>query len=334
MKKGKKVVVLILLIVTILMIGQMGKSTKENKTNEIQIGDYVAYDPTFGVADQSKLTYASPVGTGLYHGNGDKYIEEKQTFTANNNIKWRIFNKDEETGEIMLISETPIQMDNKGDFSMYGAIGYLYAEQELNEICNIYGYGKGANIEKVFQYKIGDMIEGERISEMQGSGARSITVEDINKVTKFNPNVFAFENANLAYKYGDSYTHSIYYPTMKTKTGKSEEAKERKETFTAYRYEALKDTANASNRKYKVLFGNGEMCYWIASRGIDIYSDETNFDVFIVNDGTVDVNSLCSANSIKLKEGGGELPIRPIVYLQSNIHFTKRDENGAWIIDE
>ncbi len=75
MKKGKKVVVLILLIVTILMIGQMGKSTKENKTNEIQIGDYVAYDPTFGVADQSKLTYASPVGTGLYQGRRVKIYE-------------------------------------------------------------------------------------------------------------------------------------------------------------------------------------------------------------------------------------------------------------------
>ena len=96
----------------------------------MQIGDYVAYNPTKGVTDASKLSYTSPVGSGPSHGNG----HSKQTFSANNTIEWRVLSKNETTGEVVLISAEPIDPNDRVGFIMQGAIGYLYGEQELNEI--------------------------------------------------------------------------------------------------------------------------------------------------------------------------------------------------------
>ena len=118
-------------------LGGESKPLPENAlAKKVQIGDYVAYDPKEGVTDTSKLSYTSPVGTGSSHGNGYTDTPEGQTFNVEENTKWRVLSKDEQTGEVVLISETPMH-----EFSMYGAIGYLYAEQELHEICKIYGYG-------------------------------------------------------------------------------------------------------------------------------------------------------------------------------------------------
>ncbi len=70
----------------------------------------------------------------------------------------------------MLISEGPIQTNDNKNFYLKGAIGYLYAEEELNKICSIYGYGEGANTSKTFSYEVGDVVEGvekERIQEVE-----------------------------------------------------------------------------------------------------------------------------------------------------------------------
>ena len=68
-----------------------------------------------------KLTYTSPIGDGTIHGNGST----EQTFTANDNIKWRIISKDEITGEVVLISTEANTTENGTNFELKGAIGYL-----------------------------------------------------------------------------------------------------------------------------------------------------------------------------------------------------------------
>ena len=140
---------------------------------KVQVGDYVAYNPTKGVTDISKLTYISPVGTGPSHGNGF----EEQTFTANDTTEWRVLSKNEQTGEVVLISAEPINNNAGTRFTMKGAIGYLYAEQELNEICKIYGYGVGADTTKMFTYETGVAAEGLDKGTITGSGARSCAAD-------------------------------------------------------------------------------------------------------------------------------------------------------------
>ena len=78
--------------------------------------------------------------------------------------------------------ENTVTTDMDANFTMKGAIGYLYAEQELNEICKIYGYGYGADTSQITEYDYGGPLDGELTGKITDSGARSITVEDINKI--------------------------------------------------------------------------------------------------------------------------------------------------------
>ena len=132
----------------------------------VSVGDYVAYDA-------GTNSYKSPTGTGSSHGNGNG----EQTFTSSSSLKWRVLGWDEETGGVMLISEAAV-----GNFTMKGAIGYLYGEQELNAICKIYGKGIGANTNKKINRITGDTIEGTKAGTITGSGARSINLDDINNI--------------------------------------------------------------------------------------------------------------------------------------------------------
>ena len=312
---------------------------------KVQIGDYVAYDPTAGITEEEKeagkLSYTSPVGTGSSHGNGYTDILKGQTFTVEENTKWRVLSKDEKTGEVVLISEKPMH-----EFGIRGAIGYLYYEQELNEICKIYGYGTGANISKTFTYETGDLENkvadenGTLVPErtkgtITGSGARSITVEDINNITKYDPTTFTYENKGTTYKYGDLNTHTTFYPTKTKENGKSETATKRTIKWTQYSYQGSQYLTNRESVMYKILFGNDDLLYWVASRGVTSLLNQAGFGMFGVSKGGVFCNGgLCLGRSDYLGEDSSVLPVRPIVYLNQNLQTSGKDASGAWIISE
>ena len=215
----------------------------------VSVGDYVAYDAG------SNHSYTSPTGTGSSHGNGDS----NQTFKSSSSIKWRVLGWDKETGGVMLISEAPIE-----NFTLKGAVGYLYAEQELSEVCKIYGYGTGANTNKKFNYVTGDTIEGTTVGTIAGSGARSINADDVNKTCGVTP------STELDSNYGKApYTKSIYYPTKTQSNGRSTATTTRADMYTFYTYTASK-YLNNTTEKYKLLFRNlsnsSNINYWLASR--------------------------------------------------------------------
>ena len=104
---------------------QEGAAKTKTLVSQVEVGDYVAYKA-------GTHTYTSEKGTGTAGGNG---YDTPQTFTSNDNIKWRVLSK--ENNEVVLISEEPLQTDDNKNFYLNGAIGYLYAEEELNKICSI-----------------------------------------------------------------------------------------------------------------------------------------------------------------------------------------------------
>lgn len=122
-----------------------------------------------------KLSYSSPKGTATEHGNGNSV----QNFTATKDTKWRVLSI--ENGIVEIISENAIKTNDNVNFILNGGIGYLYAEQELNEVCKIFGYGYGADTKKGGTYTIGGPIDTPITGKIEGTGARSITIEDINK---------------------------------------------------------------------------------------------------------------------------------------------------------
>ena len=143
---------------------QTGDTITSPDGKTMKVGDYVNYDPTLG-ANASDLTYSSPSSkTGA---------DSNQDFNAatykSAGYGWRILGVS--NGKIRLISEEfigpgkdkEIYIGNRTYYTLYGQKVYINGIEELNKISGIFGHGKGA--EK----------------------ATSITVEDINGITGYNP---------------------------------------------------------------------------------------------------------------------------------------------------
>ena len=298
-----------------------------NLSSQVNVGDYVDYKA-------GTHSYTSKKGTGTTGGTG---YDTPQTFTSNDDIKWRVLSK--ENNEIVLISEEPISTTDNKSLRLNNAIGYLYAEEELNKICSIYGHGVGANTSKTFSYEVGDVVEGVEKRMLSGSGARSITVEDVNKICGVTP------STTLDSEYGKEYTISISYPTRKIAIGYSTSVASRKYKNTSYSYKGSDKISTTSN-EYKILFRNAadtfNISYWLASRSVsanrvDVYSF-CYFEVCDVLSG--DVNNLycCQGTSAGFFESCSYYDIgcavRPVVYLKSNIQTSGKDSSGAWTIIE
>lgn len=290
----------------------------------VKVGDYVDYNPTIASKDgtkveENKLSYTSPTGTASEHGNG----KTEQTFKATADTKWRVLSI--KNGTVELISENVIKtFDTNSEFVLRGARGYLYAEQELNEACKIFGYGYGADTTKGGSYTVGGPLDTLVTGKIEGTGARSITVEDINKIA----GVYE-ENGQMKYSdgtiinsnYGDTTkpTENIKFPTIDINkgdniTGISKLAQLKNVKNTDYSY---KKDKMANQDISEILFGNN---YWLASRSINT---ESTYDFCVSyvygQNGYIGNAGVCydlNGNFIERDLSG---TIRPIVTLKKNV---------------
>lgn len=300
----------------------------------VKVGDYVDYNPTIASKDgtkveESKLSYTSPTGTASEHGNG----KTEQTFKATADTKWRVLSI--KNGTVELISENVIKtFDTNSEFVLRGARGYLYAEQELNEACKIFGYGYGADTTKGGNYTVGGPLDTLVTGKIEGTGARSITVEDINKIA----GVYE-ENGQMKYSdgtiinsnYGDTTkpTENIKFPTIDINkgdniTGISTSAQLKNVKNTSYSYNKSKiEKQDILN----IIFTND---YWIASRSIDTTIVRGEFCVNYVFG-----NNVYIGNSGVCYYWGGFIErdlsrsIRPIVTLKENVIDLFNKENDS-----
>ena len=160
---------------------QTGDAITSPDGKTMKVGDYVDYDPTLG-ANASDLTYSSPSSkTGA---------DSNQDFNAatykSAGYGWRVLGV--KNGKIRLISEEFIGAGAYSDSSrtyyyLRGQKGYINGIEELNKISAIFGHGKGA--EK----------------------ATSITVEDINAITGYNPTTAKYREGNFN-EYGNKVTYT------------------------------------------------------------------------------------------------------------------------------
>lgn len=290
----------------------------------VKVGDYVDYNPTIASKDgtkveENKLSYTSPTGTASEHGNG----KTEQTFKATADTKWRVLSI--KNGTVELISENVIKtFDTNSEFVLRGARGYLYAEQELNEACKIFGYGYGADTTKGGNYTVGGPLDTLVTGKIEGTGARSITVEDINKIA----GVYE-ENGQMKYSdgtiinsnYGDTTkpTENIKFPTIDINkgdniTGISKLAQLKNVKNTEYSY--TKDKM-ANQDISEILFGNN---YWLASRSINTESTY-DFCVSCVYGQNVYIGNagVCYDLNGNFIERDLSRTIRPIVTLKKNV---------------
>lgn len=290
----------------------------------VKVGDYVDYNPTIASKDgtkveESKLSYTSPTGTASEHGNG--YSE--QTFKATENTQWRVLSI--ENGTVELISRNGIKTFDKDlDFFIKGARGYLYAEQELNEVCKIFGYGYGADTTKGGSYTVGGPLDTLVTGKIEGTGARSITVEDINKIA----GVYE-ENGQMKYSdgtiinsnYGDTTkpTENIKFPTIDINkgdniTGISKLAQLKNVRNTEYSY---KKDKMANQDISEILFENN---YWLASRSINTESMYSFCVSFVFGQNVyIGYTGVCYDLDGDFIERDLSGTIRPIVTLKKNV---------------
>ncbi len=178
-----------------------------NGVYELPIGTYINYNAAATDANGEKVVertitsnVGSPTDTGFYKASektvtkGNGYGEQTFSNKATTN-GWRVLGVNEKTGELLIISADPVKTTGNVSFYLRGIAGYNYGEQELNKVCSVFGSGYGA------------------------TGARSVDVDDINKITGYNPNnVGKYDpeqkttgtkyGAGEAYEYGNQTTYA------------------------------------------------------------------------------------------------------------------------------
>ena len=151
----------------------------------IHVGDFVNYDPTAG-ATEAQMTYTSYSASSAEanptrnEGRTSGYTED-QSFDARTyksaGYRWQVL--DVKDGKVRLISEEYVGSgtytdQNRTKYYLQGQKGYINGVAELNAISSIFGHGTGAD------------------------SATSITVDDINEKTGYNP-----ATANPKYRAGE-----------------------------------------------------------------------------------------------------------------------------------
>ena len=160
---------------------QTGDTITSPDGKTMKVGDYVNYDPTLG-ANASDLTYTS---TADKTGASSEQEFNVSTYKSAG-YGWRVLGV--KNGKIRLISEEFIGAgtytdSNRTKYTLKGQKGYINGIEELNKISGIFGHGKGAE------------------------GAKSITVEDINSITGYNPTTAKYGEGNF-YEYGNKVTYT------------------------------------------------------------------------------------------------------------------------------
>ena len=271
--------------------------TQPTIPSDLKVGDTIIYDPTKDVTDASKLTYISPKDQ-----NG--YGEQTITATSNHN-EWVVISTS--GGQVKMMSKEPIdgieggtdEGGNTQGFTLEGGKGYLYAEEELHKACSVFGHGKGAGKIST-KYTVENPYIGEAEERtLSGSGARSLTKEDIVKIMKGNDaKDFTDEEKKIFDpNYKTSVTSEVYYPT-KVSTKESRESNDKK-SFTKDFYYIRKDEytnyAKSETKTARDALENSifkDKNYWYGSRCVNMVWSSSNFCVGSVNSGGVGAGCL------------------------------------------
>ena len=266
---------------------------------EIKIGDYVEYKPVAKASSKYKV-----FDSDLWK-ESDRYFE---TQTGERALKWRYMGEDEK-GSILLVADRPT------DDRLYlrGKDGYVNGPAKLNDLCK-----------ELYSSSLGE--------------ARSINVDDVNKVLGANPvGIYWNRKRNRAYN-----TENLTIGEIISKKGEKslrfaqtpEIGKDINQYEANYYSYTGEEYIESTTDEYNLIFRN-EFCndikYWLASPCVYAYFNygDVNFYVRHVYGGNVDGYVMFSSDDDKY---GLSYPVRPVVSLKSKIQFLGKSLNGVWQI--
>ena len=286
-----------------------GETIVTNGIAQFKIGDYVDYNPQDGA---TTMSYTSPTTKSGY--------TEDQVFNlASYQYGWRVLGVDENTNEILLVAEDYIGPDSGGYeengrtyYYLQGQTGYANGMEELDAISSLYGQGKGA------------------------SGARSMKVEDVNKIVGYDPETANWESGQTQ-AYGNQVTYSSAGFTYFDEKSKSWKTLGDGESVTLMNNYYSYDNNNALlflNSENSVIEdtykGSGTGCqYWLASPYLVTYNGNSihwGFHSVII--GTLNIGNANDSSMIVDSSSSGRnryRGVRPVVSLDSNISILQQE---------
>ena len=266
-------------------------------SNHLHIGDYLDYNPIEG---KNTTVYQTETG-----------VDMEQKYVVDTNTTWRILGLNEAGTEIIMISGSPIKREGDLDdpyLHLCGAESYVYCEETLDKICNIY--------------------ENDYASE-----ARSIRIEDINQA------LGVVKEGNIVYKKGDTSKTNIDKWGVLGRTYTYQEGDYSPESYlglesitpgvttvTADAYYYDYENPNLIDQDsvlWNVLFDGTTYekgyakSYWLASPGVRVYEYGAYFESGLVGVGN-------AGTGLNLFNSDGSMTeyyyaVRPVVSLKSNI---------------
>ena len=281
----------------------------------VQVGDYVNYNASSnGVKTFTSADWLA--GSRVLKSEGEDFVETElstnEEFNSSAKAQWRVLSVDRNTGKVELMSTEPTEKV----VELSGGNGFINAKTALNNIGAIYGHGKGA-------------VKG-----------KSITLEDIEEYSNYNPYSFVSKYSNTGLYNGKrEYTSGNFY-VEKYENGKIVEYESTTTpapvtmTETAYYYVPLNYIKNSVIYdmffKNSVNTSNNKSNYWLASQCVNLHEVTCSFRVYrIYSKGiyTYDLYNSAGRNSTE------KYSIVPVVELQTNIQTAGQDVNGVWQLD-
>lgn len=301
---------------------------------KIHIGDYVNYNPIAegDTGTESKYKYQSSndytgVTDAISSNKLTGFSDSSQNFLVKSNLKWQIIGINGDN--ILITSETPIIPDNpvsvreETGYGLYGAKAYVNVSgksgerNEINNIAQIYGNGKGADSSK----------------------SRGMTIEDINKVTGVTVNETSIipEGVDMFGWYGSAYNFEA--GSFK---GWSPEAWINKEgtaispgisgNVTGYAYQSSNTSLKTSNSaiRNKVIFGENSKfkSYWLASSGIGGHptAKKEYGPGYVYNRIAWSYKNTFESDGLENVYTHG---VCPVIYLDSDVSLTSAGTTGS-----
>ena len=301
---GSRTIVFGLTLVNMFENAESCNKTDGSCTDEthLHIGDYVNYNPGSG----SYTSTGANTGMNYYTDQSIPDEMKNQVFNVDTSTTWRVLGVDGTGSDkhILLVSGSPIKKEtslNDPYYYLYGAYGYKNAETELNNICAIYGNGKGAD------------------------SARSITAEDINILCGVTVDSTGIKPAGVDKNgsYGETYSYTNQFASAEDFIARTRTDFEK--TSDVYYYSgdnsALKTGTN--QYLYNMIFYPSEeqeyKQYWLASCAVyaqisDFYHFQIGFTAKGVS-GTSGRGLLYSNGNVQI----GSMAVCPVVSLESGV---------------
>lgn len=288
---------------------ETGETIITNGIAQLKIGDYIDYHPQKGADKTSYLSSKNKTG----------HTEDQIFNLASYAYGWRVLGVDEKTNEILLIAEDFIGPDSGGQeangrtyYYLIGQTGYANGIEELNTISQLYGQGKGA------------------------SGARSVTVEDVNKIVGYDP-----ETANWgtgeSHAYGNQVTYSSAGFTYFDEESKTWKTLENGESVT------LMNNYYSYGNNYTLLFANSVNSaiedtykgsqigcqYWLASPYLVTYNESSiSWGLHSVIRGSINIGHANDSSMLIGTSSYGRnryRGVRPVISLDADIAILQQE---------